>query len=104
MNQTAKLLKIQGYLPARRCRRMLKAIEEERGIQILTKQGSGQGARYYTTEAQLRDVLPSVFQETKQTQETITSLKHTIQVLTNRLDALSLRVNQLERLQETKRG
>lgn len=91
MSDTAKLLKIQGYRPYVKTLDLLRAIEEKRSITLLTHLKG----RYYTTEAALRSVLPEVFQEDRNTLETIRSLKEAIQTLTSRVNVLSAKVREL---------
>ena len=74
MSAVAKLWHIAGIRPARQCLALLRSIEEKRQIQILTEHNG----RFYTTEAQLRNVVPEAFAEDLNTQETIQHLKQAI--------------------------
>lgn len=91
MSETASLLKIKGFRPYEKTLRLLRSIEENRQVTIL----SNIKGRYYTTETALRNVLPEVFQEDRNTQETIKSLKEAIQTLIARVNILSAKVREL---------
>ena len=93
MSEAAKLLGIKGKNATKRCRILLTKLEVNRNIQLVYKRTKTYS---YTTEAALKNAVPELFEEDMFTQATIQGLKETIQLLTTKVNSLSVEVRELK--------
>jgi len=92
ITELSKMLKIQTQRPNESCIRFLKQIEEKKQIMVLEKIGK----KFFVSEHVLRNVLPQLFENDQVTELNMTRLKETVQILLNKVNTLSVRVQQLE--------
>jgi len=99
ISQVAKLLKINGSDPIRKCRNFLRSIEQKRDIKVIIEQNG----RFYTTEPILQSVLPELFEENTFAKDSIKGLKEQVELLTKKFNSLSVKFQELEAILSKKR-